>query len=107
VPKLYIGEVDLAPEMVDCLAAAGFTVADEKAPIEPENGDLTLISAIPGITSSLRHEVNNPLTAVLGFTQLLMRRPDLDPTAVERLGKIHDHAIRIRDILQKHETRDG
>jgi len=101
MPKLYIGEVAVTPEMVESLAAAGFTVVDEKAPIRPEAGDLTVIEADPGITSSLRHEVNNPLTAVIGFTQLLMRRPDLDEAAVERLGKVQDHAVRIRDLIQK------
>ena len=107
MPKLYIGEVEVTPEMVDSLASAGFTVVNEKAPIRPEPEDLAVIAAEPGITSSLRHEVNNPLTAVLGFTQLLMRRPDLDAAVLERLGKVHEHALRIRDLLQKPEPADG
>jgi nitrogen-specific signal transduction histidine kinase len=105
--KLYVGEVELAPETVESLSAAGFTVVNEKAPVEPEPGDLTLIGADPGITSSLRHEVNNPLTAVLGFTQLLMRRPDLDADVVERLSKVHEHAVRVRDLIQKPDPADG
>jgi signal transduction histidine kinase len=107
MPKLYIGEVGLTPEMVESLATAGFTVVDDKAPIRPEDGDLAVIAADPGITSSLRHEVNNPLTAVIGFTQLLMRRPDFDPAAVERLRKVHEHAVRIRDLIQKPESGDA
>jgi len=58
MPKLYVGEVDVPREMTDSLAAAGFTLVNERAPIRTEDGDLTVIAADPGITSSLRHEVN-------------------------------------------------
>ncbi|MEN8149371.1 MAG: histidine kinase dimerization/phospho-acceptor domain-containing protein [Planctomycetota bacterium] len=102
--RLYIGEVALGSEVVEGLRRAGFDVIDEKAPLEPADGDLALIGADPGITSSLRHELNNPLTAVIGFAQLLARNPDLTGPVAERMGKIQTHAIRVRDLIQKPES---
>jgi signal transduction histidine kinase len=101
VRKLFIGEVDLDPEVVRALGEAGFEVVHAKAPLDAGEGDLTIIGVEQGITSSLRHEVNNPLTAVIGFAQLLARKPGLDPALVERLEKVQTHAIRIRDLIQK------
>jgi signal transduction histidine kinase len=63
------------------------------------------VSTDPGITSTLRHEVNNPLTAVIGFTQLLLRQDDVPGPVMDKLVKIHDHAIRIRDLISKPEDR--
>lgn len=101
--KLYIGEVGLPAEAVRALEQAGFEVVPEKAPRDPDEGDLTIIGASPGLTSSLRHELNNPLTAVIGFAQLLARKPGLDPAVSERLEKVMTHAIRVRDLIQKPE----
>ena len=46
----------------------------------------------------VRHEINNPLTGVLGQAQLLLRE-DLSETARSRVEKIEQLAIRIRDIV--------
>ncbi len=49
----------------------------------------------------LRHEVNNPLTGILGNTELLMARPEqLPPGAIERLQTIADLAVRLREIVR-------
>ncbi|HET6144784.1 MAG TPA: histidine kinase dimerization/phospho-acceptor domain-containing protein [Candidatus Acidoferrales bacterium] len=49
----------------------------------------------------LRHEVNNPLTGILGNTELLLTRRDgLPPAAVERLETIADLAVRLRETVR-------
>jgi DNA-binding NtrC family response regulator len=49
----------------------------------------------------LRHEVNNPLTGILGNTELLLARPEhLPPGAIERLQTIADLAVRLREIVR-------
>jgi signal transduction histidine kinase len=49
----------------------------------------------------LRHEVNNPLTGILGNTELLLARRDgLPPAAVERLETIADLAVRLRETVR-------
>jgi signal transduction histidine kinase len=50
----------------------------------------------------LRHEVNNPLTGILGNSELLLSRRDRLPAdMVERLEIIADLAIRLRETVRR------
>lgn len=50
----------------------------------------------------LRHEVNNPLTGILGNAELLLSRRDrLSEDMVERLEVIADLAIRLRETIRR------
>jgi signal transduction histidine kinase len=50
----------------------------------------------------LRHEVNNPLTGILGNAELLLARRDrLPPSAVERLETIAELAVRLRETVRR------
>jgi signal transduction histidine kinase len=50
----------------------------------------------------LRHEVNNPLTGILGNTELLLARRDrLPPAAIERLQTIAELAVRLRETVRR------
>jgi len=50
----------------------------------------------------LRHEVNNPLTGILGNAELLLARRDrLPPAAVERLETIAELAVRLRETVRR------
>ena len=50
----------------------------------------------------LRHEVNNPLTGILGNTELLLARRDrLPPVAIERLETIAELAVRLRETVRR------
>lgn len=50
----------------------------------------------------LRHEVNNPLTGILGNTELLLARRDrLPPAAIERLKVIAELAVRLRETVRR------
>ena len=50
----------------------------------------------------LRHEVNNPLTGILGNTELLLaRREGMPPGAVERLQTIAELAVRLRETVRR------
>ena len=46
----------------------------------------------------MRHEINNPLTGVLGQAQLLLRE-ELNDKARKRAQTIEELAIRMRDIV--------
>lgn len=49
----------------------------------------------------LRHDLSNPLAAVLAEAQLLLLRADsLDPETVQSLSEIESLARRMREILQ-------
>jgi signal transduction histidine kinase len=50
----------------------------------------------------LRHEVNNPLTGILGNAELLLARRDrMPPTAIVRLQTIAELAVRLRDTVRR------
>lgn len=50
----------------------------------------------------LRHEMNNPLTGILGNAELLLARRDkLPPADVERLKTIADMAVRLRETVRR------
>lgn len=67
------------------------------------------------LVARVRHEINNPLTGVLGQSQLLLRE-ELSDKARKRAQTIEDLAIRIRDIVAQlrqvqrqptHTSQDG
>jgi two-component system, NtrC family, sensor kinase len=58
----------------------------------------TRLEEMADLVARVRHEINNPLTGVLGQSQLLLRE-DLNDKARKRVQKIEDLAIRIRDIV--------
>jgi signal transduction histidine kinase len=50
------------------------------------------------LVARIRHEINNPLTGVLGQAQLLLRE-DLSERSRKRVQTIEDLALRLRDIV--------
>jgi len=58
------------------------------------------LSAIGELISGIAHELNNPLTGVMGYSQLLQLRRDLDDRARDCLLKINNLALRCQKIVQ-------
>jgi len=56
------------------------------------------LDEVADLITRVRHEINNPLTGVLGQAQLLLRE-DLNDRARKRAQTIEELAIRIRDIV--------
>jgi signal transduction histidine kinase len=56
------------------------------------------LTEIADLIAHVRHEINNPLTGVLGQAQLLLRE-ELSARARQRVETIEQLATRIRDIV--------
>jgi PAS domain S-box-containing protein len=58
------------------------------------------MATIGRLVSGVAHEVNNPLAAILGFTDLLLENPEIPAGAREDLKIILNETQRTKDIVQ-------
>jgi two-component system NtrC family sensor kinase len=62
------------------------------------------LGAIGQVGIAVRHEINNPLTTVIGNTELLIERyENTDPDLKARLDMILNNALRIAEIVKRLE----
>ncbi len=67
------------------------------------------LGAIMETAATVSHEINNPLTAVLGNVQLMLLKSEgLSDDVIKKLKVIEESALRIKDVTQKlmNITRD-
>src|SRR2546428_5180266 len=57
------------------------------------------LSGIGEFVAGVAHELNNPLTSVMGFSELL-KKADADPRHRRYLEMIHKSALRCQKIVQ-------
>ena len=70
------------------------------------------LTEIADLVAHVRHEINNPLTGVIGQSQLLLRE-ELSPAARRRVetieqlaGRIRDTVAQLREVQRPHRQGD-
>ena len=70
------------------------------------------MTEIADLVAHVRHEINNPLTGVIGQAQLLLRE-ELSATARRRVetieqlaGRIRDTVAQLREVQRPHQQSD-
>ncbi|MEO6206556.1 MAG: histidine kinase dimerization/phospho-acceptor domain-containing protein [Candidatus Limnocylindrales bacterium] len=74
--------------------------AQERERVSARLVDASRMSAVGELAAAVAHEVNNPLTGVLGYSDLLLSDPDLKPSVREDLEVVRSEAMRVRDRVR-------
>jgi len=59
------------------------------------------LAAIGQVAAGVAHELNEPLNAILGFSQLLQRTEGLQKTVLDDINKITDASLHARNIIRE------
>ncbi len=80
--------------------AQQIAIALDNARLSSELVHAEKLSAVGELASGVAHEINNPLTTILGLAQLLLNRPDVPAAVRERIALVADEASRAAGIVQ-------
>jgi len=58
------------------------------------------LGTIGQLVSSVAHELNNPLTSIVGYSQLILKENLSGELFLEDIKRIHDEALRAKEIVQ-------
>jgi PAS domain S-box-containing protein len=73
----------------------------EKQKLEEKAQVASRLAAVGEMAAGIAHEINNPLTGVLGFSQMILERENVPEDIKENLKLIVDSSQRVADIVKR------
>ena len=93
---LYRREIDLNQNIVKLIKTQKELEAHTLTTFHNER-----LTSLGEMSSSIAHEINNPLTIISGSVQVLLKKPEqLDPNVLDKVQKIHFASERIGKIIK-------
>lgn len=74
---------------------------EERAILENQLRHSDRLATIGQLAAGVAHELNEPLGAILGFTQLAMKTPGLPGSSAEDLARIEKASLHAREVVRK------
>lgn len=99
---LVKGFVDMAAELREMRDSLEQKVRERTAKLEATQNELVQaakLSSLGQLVSGVAHEINNPLTTILGFSELMLARADLDPRLQPQLQAIREESMRLKSLV--------
>jgi len=99
----YVSKPSTPEQLRTRLEIAGRRIAQEQArrTAEAELARARWLAGIGETTIALEHEINNPLSAMLGHAELLLMDRSLTTEQRQPLERLRDDAARIADIVRR------